>query len=154
MNLTQDKNILNKRVGYLACSLLLNENSEFLILLVASLQKDLQASNINLMSNINTFKENTQNSFSTVMLELERHQKLIDFNNKKAFNEINDIKRINEENEVKQIMEEMMNNIENINLIDSLQNSKTSEYEIKQITKHQRYQEEQTAHEECAADIL
>ena len=40
VNLTQDKNILNKRVGYLACSLLLNENSEFLILLVASLQKD------------------------------------------------------------------------------------------------------------------
>ena len=107
---------------------------------VTSLQKDLQASNLNLMSNINSFKENTQNSFSTVMLELERHQKLIDFNNKKAFNEINDIKRINEENEVKQIMEEMMNNIENINLIDSLQNSKTSEYEIKQIV--QRHQSE------------
>ena len=45
VNLTQDKNILNKRVGYLACTLLLNENSEFLILLVASLQKDLQSSN-------------------------------------------------------------------------------------------------------------
>ena len=45
VNLTQDKNILNKRVGYLSCSLLLNENSEFLILLVASLQKDLQSQN-------------------------------------------------------------------------------------------------------------
>ena len=44
---------------------------------VTTLQKDLQSSNLNLMSNINTFKENTQNSFSTVMLELERHQKCV-----------------------------------------------------------------------------
>ena len=45
VNLTQDKNILNKRVGYLACNLLLSDNSEFLIMLVASLQKDIQSSN-------------------------------------------------------------------------------------------------------------
>jgi hypothetical protein len=45
LNLTQDKNILNKRVGYLACNILLPESSEFLILLVASLQKDIQSSN-------------------------------------------------------------------------------------------------------------
>lgn len=45
INLTQDKNILNKRVGYLACNLLLSESSEFLILLVASLQKDIQSNN-------------------------------------------------------------------------------------------------------------
>ena len=45
VNLTQDKNILNKRIGYLACSLLLDEDSEFYILLVASLQKDLQSDN-------------------------------------------------------------------------------------------------------------
>ncbi len=45
LNLTQDKNILNKRVGYLACNILLSESSEFLILLVASLQKDIQSSN-------------------------------------------------------------------------------------------------------------
>jgi AP-4 complex subunit epsilon-1 len=45
LNLTQDKNILNKRVGYLACNLLLSETSEFLILLVASLQKDIQSNN-------------------------------------------------------------------------------------------------------------
>ena len=45
VNLTQDKNILNKRIGYLACALLLNDSSEFLILLVSSIQKDLQSKN-------------------------------------------------------------------------------------------------------------
>ena len=45
VNLTQDKNIMNKRLGYLACALLLNSESEFYILLVASLQKDLQSDN-------------------------------------------------------------------------------------------------------------
>lgn len=41
VNLTQDKNLMNKRVGYLASNLLLNENSECLIMLVSTLQKDM-----------------------------------------------------------------------------------------------------------------
>ena len=45
VNLTQDKNILNKRVGYLASNLLLSNNSDFLIMLIASLQKDIQSNN-------------------------------------------------------------------------------------------------------------
>lgn len=43
VNLTQDKNLMNKRVGYLASNLLLNENSECLIMLVSTLQKDIQS---------------------------------------------------------------------------------------------------------------
>ena len=43
VNLTQDKNLMNKRVGYLASNILLNENSECLIMLVATLQKDIQS---------------------------------------------------------------------------------------------------------------
>jgi len=35
-----------KRLGYLTCCLFLNEQSEFLILLVANLQKDLQSKSI------------------------------------------------------------------------------------------------------------
>ena len=35
-----------KRIGYLSCSLFLNESSELLILLVANLQRDLASSNI------------------------------------------------------------------------------------------------------------
>lgn len=46
VNLTQSKTLALKRIGYLCCSLFLNENSEFLILLVANLQRDLQSTNI------------------------------------------------------------------------------------------------------------
>ena len=37
VNLTGDKNILNKRTGYLACSLFLSPESELMLLLVSTL---------------------------------------------------------------------------------------------------------------------
>lgn len=46
VNLTQSKSFVLKRMGYLSCSLFFNENSEFLLLLVAALQKDLASTNI------------------------------------------------------------------------------------------------------------
>lgn len=47
VNMTQSKVFSLKRMGYLACSLFFNENSEYLLLLVAALQRDLLSSNIN-----------------------------------------------------------------------------------------------------------
>lgn len=47
VNMTQSKVFSLKRVGYLACSLFFNDNSEYLLLLVAALQKDLNSSNVN-----------------------------------------------------------------------------------------------------------
>jgi AP-4 complex subunit epsilon-1 len=46
VNLTQSKALALKRIGYLCCSLFLNESSQFLILLVANLQRDLQSTSI------------------------------------------------------------------------------------------------------------
>ena len=43
VNLTQSKSFPLKKIGYLACCLFLNENSEFLLLLVSAIQKDLQS---------------------------------------------------------------------------------------------------------------
>lgn len=46
VNLTQSKSFSLKRMGYLACNLFLNENSELLILVVATLQRDLNSKNV------------------------------------------------------------------------------------------------------------
>jgi len=43
VNLIQDKNILNKLVGYFAYNLLLSDTSHVLILLVTSIKKDNQS---------------------------------------------------------------------------------------------------------------
>ena len=42
------------------------------------------------------------------------------------------------ENDVKQVLEEMITNVETMNLIESMQNSKTSEFEINQIIQRQQ----------------
>jgi AP-4 complex subunit epsilon-1 len=41
VNLAQSKNLLVKRIGYLACSLFIDTNSDMVILMIATLQRDL-----------------------------------------------------------------------------------------------------------------
>ena len=105
---------------------------------VTFLQKGLESTNMQLISNVNKLQENSRNSTSTLMLEIERHQKIIDMNHKSANKRFLYIENKQDENEVNQIMNEMLNNIENINLINSLQNSKTSEYQINKIIQRQQ----------------
>ena len=45
VNLTQSKNLLVKRICYLACSLFIDKNNDLLILMIATIQKDLQSKN-------------------------------------------------------------------------------------------------------------
>ena len=46
VNLTQEKTLLEKRTGYLASALFLKDNSEMVILMVNTLQRDLQSPNV------------------------------------------------------------------------------------------------------------
>ena len=45
VNLTQSKNLLVKRIGYLAASLFIDESSEMMILMISTMQKDLKSMN-------------------------------------------------------------------------------------------------------------
>lgn len=46
INLTQNRNLVLKRLGYLLCSLFLNGSSDLTIMLISTIQKDLASSNI------------------------------------------------------------------------------------------------------------
>lgn len=46
INLTQNKNLVLKRLGYLLCSLFLDSNSQLTIMLISTMQKDLASTNI------------------------------------------------------------------------------------------------------------
>jgi AP-4 complex subunit epsilon-1 len=46
VNLTQNKNLILKRLGYLLCSLFLTSSSELTIMLIATIQKDLASTNV------------------------------------------------------------------------------------------------------------
>jgi AP-4 complex subunit epsilon-1 len=41
VNLTQSKNLLVKKIGYLACALFIDDNSELCILMICTIQRDL-----------------------------------------------------------------------------------------------------------------
>ena len=41
VNLAQSKNLVVKKTGYLACMLFIEENSELLILMISTIQRDL-----------------------------------------------------------------------------------------------------------------
>lgn len=45
INLAQNKNILSKKIGYLTSTLFIDQNNEILILLIATLQRDLLSQN-------------------------------------------------------------------------------------------------------------
>ena len=46
LNMTQSKNLTMKRIGYLLCSLFMGRDSELLIMLVSTIQKDLGSSDV------------------------------------------------------------------------------------------------------------
>lgn len=46
VNLTQNKNLVLKRIGYLLCSLFFNSTSDLTIMLISTIQKDLASTNV------------------------------------------------------------------------------------------------------------
>ena len=105
---------------------------------ITYLKKKFENSNAELIENLTKMDKGSQNSIGSILLKLDKHEKMI--NNSDKFNneKFKIIDKRNDENEVKQILTEIMNNIENQTLMDSLQKSKNKEFDLnKIIEKHQ-----------------
>jgi len=79
VNLTQSKNLLVKRIGYLAASLFIDENSEMIILMISTMQKDLQSRNhLEILAALNCLgmlsNENVIQAVSDSVCSLLEHQ--------------------------------------------------------------------------------
>lgn len=79
INLTQSKNLLVKRIGYLASTLFVDEKSEMIILMIAAIQKDLQSRNyleilaaLNCLSKLSN--DNVMMAVSDAVFRLLEHQ--------------------------------------------------------------------------------
>ena len=105
---------------------------------ITYLKKKFENSNAELIENLTKMDKGSQNSIGSILLKLDKHEKMI--NNSDKFNneKLKIIDKRNDENEVKQILTEIMNNIENQTIMDSLQKSKNKEFDLnKIIEKHQ-----------------
>ena len=71
IKLIEHKNIKVKRIGYLACSLLLEQNSDFKILLVASILRDLESkSELEIVAALNALNKLITDSFASAFVEV------------------------------------------------------------------------------------
>ena len=103
---------------------------------VTYLKNKLETSNAELIENLTKINNGSQDSISSILLKLDKHEKMINYSDKINNNNFKRIDKRNDENEVKQIMFEMMNNIENISIIDSLQKSKNKENDLNKIIEN------------------
>ena len=105
---------------------------------VTYLKNKLDNSSSELAQNLQKMDQGSQDSFTSILAQLEKHEQLIYSSNKKTKNEFKRINERNDENEVKELINEMLNNIENKNLLNSVLDSKKVEEDLnKTIKKHQ-----------------
>ncbi|CAD8095829.1 unnamed protein product [Paramecium sonneborni] len=100
IHLTQSKNLALKRLGYLCCSLFLDNDSELLILLVATLQKDLASTNVHIVVNALTavgklISKTFVNALTEPVLKLLTHN--TDIVRKKALMVMQIIRQLNQD---------------------------------------------------------
>ena len=125
-----DVHIVNEKILYRIENDLMQEQ-------ITILKKKIAISNTELLDNLAKMEQGSQNSLSSLFLQLEKQQKMINDSNINTNENFKKINQRNDETEVKIIMNEMLNNIEKADIFKSLDNNKKSEEEInKIIEKH------------------
>ena len=146
-----DVHIINEKILYTIENDLMQEQ-------ITSLRKKIENSNNELLSDLKKLDKGNQDSISTLLIKIENQQNLIKKNDDFSKNKIKELENRNDENEVKQLMTEMMKNIENEILNDSLDKCKSKENDLNTLVeKHQKNLEKlnnQTSENKKATDSL
>ena len=103
---------------------------------ITYLKNKFENSNADLIQNLSKMNQGSQKSISSIFLKLEKHEKMINYSDKLNNDYFARNNKRNDENEVKLLMLEIMNNIENQSLIDSLKNSKKKEFDLNKILEN------------------
>ena len=146
-----DVHIVNEKILYTIENDLMQEQ-------VTSLRKKMENSNNELLKDLQKLDKGAQDSTSTLLVKIENLKNLINKNDDFSKNKIKDLENRTDENEVKQLMTEMMKNIENETLNDSLEKCKKDEKDLNtMLERHQKNLEQlnnQTSENKKATDFL
>lgn len=146
-----DVHIVNEKILYTIENDLMQEQ-------VSSLRKKLENSNNELLNDLQKLDKGAQDSTTTLLLKIENLKNLVNKNDDFSKNKIQNLENRADENEVKQLMTEMMKNIENETLNDSLEICKKEEKDLNSmLERHQKNLEQlnnQTSDNKKATEFL
>ena len=123
-----DVHIVNQKILYTVENNVMQEQ-------ITYLKNKLENSNADLINNLKKMDSGSQNSISSILLQLDKHEKMINSSNQINKSEFKRIDKRSDENEVKELINEMLNNIESKSLFDSLIDSKKLEEDFKKKIK-------------------
>ena len=123
-----DVHIVNQKILYTVENNAMQEQ-------ITYLKNKLENSNADLINNLKKMDSGSQNSISSILLQLDKHEKMINSSNQINKSEFKRIDKRSDENEVKELINEMLNNIESKSLFDSLIDSKKLEEDFKKKIK-------------------
>ena len=123
-----DVHLVNEKILYTIENNLMQEQ-------ITALKKKLERSNVELLDNLTKLDSGSKNSIASLILRINEQQNMINHSDTVNNQKFENLNNRTSENEIKQIMSELIFNVENELLNQSLQQSKNSEMILNNIVE-------------------